>query len=903
MKNKLEENELFQASHMMILESYTIFSAILIAESLIMGWERWALVLVAAGMIISWILHIEQVFSNYGRLWIYSLLMMGTFFFYGIHLTSTYDLAIVICAVIFLYIMTGISSLVTLCQVTYYFTFIYDIIVMINIGENFDSLLITRSLLHLGMVTMIGWVGRTIINRWGEVMVRSHGEIKELKDATIRLNDFLANVSHEIRTPINAVIGLSDVCIEKEKDPDILSDMLSVNEAGKRVGNQISDILDYSEIDRKRLVNNCENYMISSVLHDLVTEIRSSLHPNTELIIDVNPSIPAVMYSDQEKIKKILWHLITNGIKYTHQGGVYARLDCIEEDYGINLCFEVTDTGVGMDDEQIEHIFDGFYQGDSGRTRTVNGLGLGMSIVSGFVSNLGGFTTLESRPGVGTTVRVSLPQKVVENTGCMSLRSRENLCIGAFLHFDKFPDPSVREYYNSMVKNIVKGLGVKMYRVDNLENLKKLNETVDLTHLFVGQEEFECDIPYFEELSNNVLVVVVAKAGYTVPEGSKVLIMEKPLYCFPVVSVLNMDLADRDRGEEKMMLRGVRALVVDDEPMNLTVADGIFRSYGMVVSTALSGFESIQMCKDNEYDVIFMDHMMPGMDGVETMKRIKGNRGKKDKPLPIIALTANAVSTAREMFISEGFDGFVSKPIDQTDLERALKRALPEHLIQYVENRPVPGQIRTELKAEISVSKKDDPEMPGINMKTGLSYCRKDMGFYKTLLSQFASEREEKKAGMKKALAACEAKNFEIIVHALKSTAKMIGASELSENARQMEMDAKQGRLPSDDSYEAIISEYDRIVDGIKSFLGIEEESTEGDGDVMEFGPSGDDEVLEFGPKAADNDVLEFGPSGNDEVLEFNPGSGDDEVLEFGPKAEDDGVLEFDPVGKEGEEK
>ena len=828
MNKKLEENELFSSSHMMILESFTIFSVILIAESLVMGWERWPLFLIGLALIISWVMHIEQKFSNYSRLWIYSFLMMSTYFFYGIHLTSTFDLAIVMSAVILLYLMTGISSLVTLCQITFYFTFIYDIVLMIHEGYRFSILVITRALLHLGMVTMIAWIAKTILNRWGEVMVRSHGEIRELKEATVRLNDFLANVSHEIRTPINAVIGLSDVCISKEKDPEIVSDMRSVNEAGKRVGNQINDILDYSEIDRKRLVNNCENYMLSAVLHDLVEEIRDSVKTDVELIIDVDPSVPSVMYSDPEKIKRILWHLITNGIRYTVDGGVYVRIYSVKEEYGINLRIDVTDTGVGMNDEQMEHIFDGFYQGNSGRDRSVNGLGLGMSVVSGFVASLGGFVTLESRPGVGTKVGVSLPQKVIESEECMYIRNREDLSLGAFLHFDKFSDPNVREYYNRLVKNIVRGLGVRMHRVDNMENLRKLNETLELTHLFVGEEEYATDPAYFEEMAEKVIVCVVARKEFTASEGSKILVLEKPFYCFPVAQVLNMDPEDRDKSDEKMMLPGVRALVVDDEPMNLTVAKGVLGAYGMDVSTAPSGFEATQMCKDNEYDVVFMDHMMPGMDGVEAMKRIKGERNKREKPLPVIALTANALSTARDMFFSEGFDGFVSKPIDQTELERVLKRVIPSHLIRYVEKKKssryvVSGGFDENPSAGKETAEKEKEfVIRGVDTAAGLSYCRKDMEFYRTLLSQFVSERDEKRDGMRRALDTPDPKKFEIIVHALKSTARMIGAGELAEEAKSMELEAKRGVLPEEESFDELMEHFDLIVESIREALEVE---------------------------------------------------------------------------------
>ncbi|MBR5089893.1 MAG: hybrid sensor histidine kinase/response regulator, partial [Ruminiclostridium sp.] len=529
------------------------------------------------------------------RLWIYSILMMCTYFFYGSHTTSVYDLATVMSAVIIIFTMTGKKGLIILCQITYYLTLGYGVTALALEGYEFDSLAISRTVLHAAMITMIGWIARIIIDKWYQVLNRSNEEIDQLTEATERLNDFLANVSHELRTPINAVVGLSGICIDNETNPELLENMKSVREAGRRVADQISDILDYSEIDRRKLAVNEEDYMLASVLNDLVNEIRPSKPHDIELVIDVDPAIPSVMCTDISKLKKILRHLIMNGLKYTHEGGVYVRISAITEEYGVNLFIEVTDTGIGMTEEETEKVLDRFYQANSSRTRSSGGLGLGMAIVSGFVASLGGFMTLTSAPGAGTTVHVSLPQKVMDPTSCMSVIHRENLCLGAFLHFEKFPHPIVREYYNFMVRNIVNGLGVQMHRVDNIENLKKLISSVELSHLFVGDEEYRTDPALMEELAKKMFVVVVANDDFVLPKNSKVRIMEKPFYCFPVAMILNMERNADNDDDLNMFCRGVHALVVDDEPMNLTVAKSIFKRYGMKVSTASSGHEAIQM--------------------------------------------------------------------------------------------------------------------------------------------------------------------------------------------------------------------------------------------------------------------------------------------------------------------
>ena len=839
----IKEDDLFQSSHLTLLVSYTIFATILVVESFLMGWELWALLLVAGGIATAWVLHIRHNTPANVRIWVYAVLIMGCFFFYGIHETSTFDLALVMGAIIMLNTMSGKKSLITLCQFTFYITMGYSLIVMIQSGTEFDVLLITRTLLHLAMVYFIGRFAKTIIDKWMEVLNSSQNEVEQLTEATEHLNDFLANVSHELRTPVNAIIGLTTLCIDKSRHREVEGDLIAVRDAGRKVAEQISDILDYSEIDRKKAVCNTEDYMLSSVLHDIVNDVKQYKSKNVELIIDVDPSIPAVMNSDVSKIKKVLKALITNGLKYTQKGGVYVRITTVNHEYGVNLCIEVTDTGKGMTEYELEKVYDSFYQADSSRTRQGGGLGLGLAIASGFVALLGGFMTIESKPDVGTTVNVSIPQRVVDPLSCMSVAAPDKLCLGAFLHFEKYDHPAVRDYYNSMVLNIVKGLGVQMHRVNNAENLKLLHSTVHLTHLFIAEGEYLDNVDLIEELAKEMVVAVVANDDIVLPRNSHVKVLEKPFYCFPVVSILNSTVDSKEERIKKLRCDGVRALVVDDESMNLVVAKSIFGRYGMKVTTVTSGPESISICRDKVFDIIFMDHMMSGMDGVEAMKRIRTDVSGLNGSIPIVALTANAMSSAKQMFLAEGFDGFVSKPVEVVELERVLKQVLPKSVISYVDEDGI-EEVSDEPE-EIEVKPADEKDFivelrkSGIDTDAGLKYCVGDKEFYKSLLVQFASESLDKIASMKNYYQLRDWHNYEILVHALKSTSKMIGVSDLSEKAKALEKAAKEneeGFILA--NHETMIREYGRITAEVKDKL-MTEDNGDDDDEVLEFNPEG----------------------------------------------------------------
>ena len=840
------DKDLFQTSHLTILISYTIFATILVVESLLLDWEKWALILIIGGMIAAWALHIRHTAPSNVRIWLYAVLMMGCYFFYGIHQTSTFDLALVMAALIMLHTMTGKKAFITLCQFTFYLTMTYEVVIMAINKEEFSVLVISRLALHFIMIFFIGRFAKSIIDKWLQVLNKSKDEVVQLTEATEHLNDFLANVSHELRTPVNAIIGLTTLCIDKSRHREIEGDLIAVRDAGRKVAEQISDILDYSEIDRKKAVCNNEDYMLSSVLNDLVADLRHYKSKNVELIIDVDPAIPAVMNSDVSKIKKVLKALITNGLKYTQKGGVYVRITTVNHAYGANLCIEVTDTGKGMTEYELEKVYDSFYQADSSRSRQGGGLGLGLAIASGFVSLLGGFMTIESKPDVGTTVNVSIPQRIVDPLSCMSVAAPDKLCLGAFLHFEKYDHPAVRDYYNSMVLNIVKGLGVQMHRVNNAENLKLLHNSVHLTHLFIAEDEYNDNVDLIESLAKEMVVAVVANEGMVLPKNSHVKVLEKPFYCFPVVSILNSTVDSKEERVKKLRCDGVRALVVDDESMNLVVAKSIFARYGMKVTTVTSGQESIDVCRGKVFDIIFMDHMMSGMDGVEAMKRIRNDVSGLNGSVPVVALTANAMSSAKQMFLSEGFDGFVSKPIEIEELERVLKQVLPKSALSFVD---ADGQVES-LPDEPEEAAKPEPVKEkdfitelrkcGIDTEAGLKYCVGDRDFYKSLLMQYSTESADKIGSMKKYYKVRDWHNYEILVHALKSTSKMIGVTGLSEKAKALEKAAKENEENFIlQNHEAMIRDYGVIAGEIKNLLMSGDEDKQDD-DVFEFAPEND---------------------------------------------------------------
>ncbi|MCH5344401.1 MAG: response regulator, partial [Acetatifactor sp.] len=838
------EQEKQRSTHFMILLCNTIFMITLTGDAIFLGWEAGAVVLLILGLIASWSMHIIEKIPEAVRLWLYTVLTMLAFFFFGIHETSIYEMAPIMAMVIFMYTVAEDYNLVRFCAITYYLTMCYNFVFLLGNPLKLPVHTVERISLHFVLVFLMERLAETLIRRRRQEREKTDEKISRLEEANQRAEGFLANVSHELRTPINAVTGITAMMLKNEEDPEKKKDMLSIQMAGNRLFSQIEDILDYTEVDTGNVIVSEENYSISSLINDIIVEKRLvKIEKELELIFDVDAGIPLVLFGDGKKIKKIIKHLIDNAVKFTKKGGVYVRVYALHKSYGINLCIKVSDTGVGIAEEEMEKITERFFQASGGRNRRAGGLGLGLPIVYGMLIAMGGFIRFESAKGSGTTVSVSIPQKIADATPSMALLNGKDLCVGVYIRPEKYEVPEVRDYYNAAISHMVQELEFVVHRVFNLEELRKLATMYRLTHLLIGKEEYEESASYFETLDKSTEVVVVADDRFLPAENSRVNYVRKPFYCLPIVNILNSQASfEADVFErENMICPGVSVLVVDDEPMNRMVAEGIFNSYQMEVKTAASGREAIEICEKEEFDLIFLDHMMPEMDGVETLKILRKNQKDTGKPHTIIAFTANAVSGAREMFLQEGFDEFLSKPIDDQELKRLLRKMLPQASIVYLpakkQSRDVDqgavkqtvvepaGKQETVLENVPKKDKLDRLEERGFHTEAGLQYCRGDREFYEEVLAQFAKDAEHKIKDIEASFQREDLKNYQTMVHALKSSSKMVGADTLSEMAKVTEEAAKnQDAAYIRKNHEELLDKYRETVQYILEVLSPDEQ-------------------------------------------------------------------------------
>ncbi len=657
----------------------TLAAAGLIFENLLLEWEFWIPVVVIAGLFAIWGASLTERIDDLVREIIYLGFASLLVFFHGVHKSSFFDTGIFMILVMTIFSVLNRVYMMNILLFEY-FVILFMHFINLPVGNSivYDKQNISRILFHIAIVILVYFVNvRAIYERsYEEEDKKKREKLIEINDNS--MEDFLSNISHELRTPVNVVNGMSDLLMKKGAG----SEAESIKNAGVRLAYQIEDIQDYTECKRQNVFLEEDDYMSTSLINDVVTSFRMSDGSRSlEMVVDLDPDTPNMMRGDIRKLHKIFRHLLDNAIKFTSEGGIYVKLSTQSMGYGVNLCIEVTDTGIGMDRKAIHSVSEGMFQANKKRNRSSGGIGLGLFIVYGFSHRMGGFVKIESEKNKGTTVRVTIPQKVVDPLPCLRLNEDFSEAVLYHVRPDKYKIPKLRDFYRNMATNFALKMHVPLYSAETVYEVERLKEKVNAGYVFMDQEEYEENRGYFEELAKEDIVIAVsADQEFTLPDNSRIILMPKPIYSYSIMKVLNegRDAAEVEIHDDssRPVFKGVRALVVDDEPMNLVVASCLFRDYEMVVDTADSGKDALRKFRDNDYDIVFMDHMMPEMDGVEAMKRIKEVAGDMGKDTVIVALTANAVSGAREMFIKVGFDGFIAKPINTADFERVMLRVL-----------------------------------------------------------------------------------------------------------------------------------------------------------------------------------------------------------------------------------
>ncbi len=506
--------------------------------------------------------------------------------------------------------------------------------------------------------------------------------IRRADEANRSKSEFLANMSHEIRTPMNAIMGLCELNMNEDISNIVRENSESIYRSGKSLMNIINDLLDFSKVESGKMELQCNEYKLSDVLSDVIYMTVARMgNKNLEFVVDCDPDIPDLLYGDEVRIKQIIINLLTNALKYTQEGGFLLTLTYRKETYGINLLISVKDSGIGIQKEHVGKIFDAYGRVDVKKNQTIEGTGLGLPITKKLITLMNGVIRVSSEYGKGTEFKVVIPQKVVTDTPIVTMSNTKNIKI-LYYHVELVPDFIGKSYYHSF-KSVIRKMNASGQVCRSIEEFKNYIKTNTYTHIIIGKDEYLADKDYYDTLSKSYYLAVVQERKTPVSVSASVQSIYKPFYTRNFSDFINQ----HSRQLEKKVVRSTftaknaRLLVVDDNLLNLKVVAGHMKPYQIQVDTAMSGMEAIDMIKRNKYDLVFMDHLMPDMDGIETYHEIRLIENDYAGKIPVVALTANAVGDTKQLFIDEGFQDFMSKPIQSERLREMLLKWLPKDLV------------------------------------------------------------------------------------------------------------------------------------------------------------------------------------------------------------------------------
>ncbi len=664
-----------------------------------------------------------------------------------------------------------------------------------------------------------------------EIELRRAKEVAE--EATRIKSDFLANMSHEIRTPMNAIIGMAHLALKTELKPRQSGYIRKIQQSGQHLLGIINDILDFSKIEAGKLSIENIDFDIEKVLENvgnLISEKASA--KGLELIFDIDHGVSTHPKGDPLRLGQILINYCNNAVKFTERGEIVIKTRVKEEDEeGQLVYFSVSDTGIGLTEEQMGRLFQAFEQADASTTRQHGGTGLGLAISKKLAQLMGGDVGVTSEVGKGSTfwftaylakghataIRLAQPdlrgrRALIIDDNAQAREIESSMLTSMTFKVDEAPSGAegiemVQQAANRNDPYDIVFVDWQMPGLDGIETGKRIRALPGLAvlpHLVMvtayGREEV---LKQAEDAAfDNVLIkpltpsmlfdaVVQALSGNYEPVSE---VASSP--------TLNLD-----------PLRGARVLLVEDNELNQEVAMGLLEPAHMSIDLAENGERAVQMVGNHDYDLVLMDMQMPVMDGIAATMAIRSN--PRFRELPIIAMTANAMDAEREMCRQAGMNDHVSKPIDPDALFATVMRWVKPR-------RSRPSEPPVQKVEAVPHDLPDVPEIDGIDINDGLKRVGGNSSLYRDLLMKFAAKHVNAGLQIADALQIGDRNAAERIAHTIKGVAGNIGIKPVRLAAEKLEKAIRE----SDSAVETILYDFNSIlraqIDAIEQALPLE---------------------------------------------------------------------------------
>ncbi len=637
-----------------------------------------------------------------------------------------------------------------------------------------------------------------------EKLERAMVEAQTANDAK---SSFLANMSHEIRTPMNAIIGMVGLSLNKKLSSKLREYLLTVRSSAESLLAIINDILDFSKIEAGKITLELVDFQLHQ-LFDKLADLFSdqAANRNIELVIGVESGIPVALRGDPLRMEQVFINLLGNALKFTDQGVIFvhATLDS-ETATGVKILFSVSDTGMGISEEQHDSLFEPFTQADGSMTREYGGTGLGLSICRRLVNLHGGEIWVKSIPGEGTTVFFTAeftrqpPEREIQYVVPATIRGLRVLVIddndtascittkmleSFHFHVDEVSScAAAKERIGERISRynliLVDWLMPEVDGIECVKSLRAMDGAEDVPIIMMTAFGGDREVVLAKEIGVNYFLTKPVKQS---------LLFDTIMAIFNYPEAMHSSLDDREMRREVVSsehLAGVRILLAEDNRINQNVARELLESVGIIVEIASNGQEAVHILQDrgDEFDAVLMDVQMPVMDGFQATEAIRANPALAD--IPVIAVTAHAMQGDREKCMRIGMNDYVAKPIT------------PELLFSVLTRWTRPDQVETvyhEKKAAFQLADGifEIPEsLPGVHVASGVTRMAGNVKAYIRMLRdllEFGNDVIERLPELFKTNMLDAAKE----VHTLKGTSANLSAHSLQDASLKLELFLKE---------------------------------------------------------------------------------------------------------------